>query len=126
MKSKKEHRVPLSDAALSVLDSLHDHRSGSFIFPTQRRGSKVDASLSSMALEMLLRRMEETITVHGFRSTFRDWAAETTTYANELCEAALAHVISNKAEAAYRRGDMLERRRQLMSDWATYCDGGDA
>ncbi len=75
-----------------------------------------------MALEMLLRRMKiENATVHGFRSTFRDWAAESTHFANEVCEAALAHVIANKAEAAYRRGDLFEKRRQLMEAWAAYC-----
>jgi integrase len=76
-----------------------------------------------MALEMLLRRMKiENATVHGFRSSFRDWAAECTNFPNEVCEAALAHVIENKAEAAYRRGDLFEKRRKLMEAWGNYCN----
>ena len=79
--------------------------------------------MSGMSMEMLLRRMgRPDITVHGFRSTFRDWAAECTPFANEVCESALAHTIGNKAEAAYRRGDLLEKRRALMSAWSDYCD----
>jgi len=74
-----------------------------------------------MAMSMLLRRMKLECTVHGFRSGFRDWAAECTGYAHEVCEMALAHVIGNKSEAAYRRGDLFEKRRRLMTDWATYC-----
>jgi integrase len=123
MKGKREHRVPLSPASLALLERMAAKKRGDFIFPTQRSVSNADAALSSMSMEMLLRRMEQTVTVHGFRSTFRDWTAECTGYANEVCEAALAHVISNKAEAAYRRGDMLEKRRNLMADWATYCSG---
>ena len=75
-----------------------------------------------MALEMVLRRMKiDDVTVHGFRSAFRDWAAECTNFTNEVCEAALAHVIENKAEAAYRRGDLFDKRRKLMEAWAAYC-----
>ena len=74
-----------------------------------------------MAMSMLLRRMKLDCTVHGFRSAFRDWSAECTGYAHEVCEMALAHTIGNKAEAAYRRGDMFEKRARLMADWATYC-----
>ena len=75
-----------------------------------------------MALEMVLRRMKiDGVTVHGFRSAFRDWAAECTNFSNEVCEAALAHVIKNKAEAAYRRGDLFDKRRKLMEAWAIYC-----
>ena len=73
-------------------------------------------------MAMLLRRMKVDVTVHGFRAGFRDWAAECTGYAHEVCEMALAHVIGNKAEAAYRRGDMFDKRRRLMDDWATYCE----
>ena len=124
MKTKREHRVPLSGEVLAVLQSMASHRRGDFIFPTQRRGSTADAPLSSMAMEMLLRRMEQSVTVHGFRSTFRDWAAESTGHSNEVCEAALAHVVSNKVEAAYRRGDLLEKRRELMTDWGLYCSTG--
>ena len=72
-------------------------------------------------MTMLMRRMDVDATVHGFRSAFRDWAAERTSYAHEVCEMALAHVIGNKAEAAYRRGDLFEKRRRLMADWANYC-----
>ena len=78
--------------------------------------------LSIMAMTMLLRRMKVDVTVHGFRSTFRDWSAECTGYAHEVCEMTLAHTIGNKAEAAYRRGDLFEKRRRLMADWATFCD----
>ena len=77
--------------------------------------------MSVMAMTMLLRRMKAEVTVHGFRSAFRDWAAECTGYSHEVCEMALAHTIGNKAEAAYRRGDLFEKRRRLMGDWATYC-----
>jgi hypothetical protein len=75
-----------------------------------------------MAMNMLLRRMKVDATVHGFRSAFRDWAAESTGYAHEVCEMALAHMIENKAEAAYRRGDLFEKRRRLMADWAAFCE----
>ncbi len=128
MKSGKEHRVPLSDAAVKILQDLEPLKQDaeSFVFPGQKRG----APLSSMALLMLLRKMKrEDITAHGFRSTFRDWAAETTSYANEVVEMALAHSVGSKVEAAYRRGDMFERRRKLMDDWAAWCatqpNGGD-
>jgi integrase len=113
MKAGREHRVPLSRRALKIVKKMHGARNGDFVFPGQRPGNP----LSVMALEMVLRRMKtEGVTVHGFRSTFRDWAAECTLYPNEVCEAALAHVIDNKAEAAYRRGDLFEKRRKLMED----------
>ncbi len=122
MKAGKEHRVPLSPAALAILRTvkpLHtkpDDLSAP-LFPGQRTGQ-----LSVMAMTMILRRMKrEDITVHGFRSAFRDWAAESTSFAHEVCEMALAHVIGNKAEAAYRRGDLFEKRRKLMEAWATYA-----
>src|SRR4030081_1978443 len=90
----------------------------SVVFPGQKPGRP----LSVMALEMVLRRMKiEDATVHGFRSAFRDWSAERTNFTNEVCEAALAHVIENKAEAAYRRGDLFDKRRKLMDAWAAYC-----
>jgi integrase len=118
MKAGREHRVPLSRQALKIAKAMHEARSGDFVFPGQRPGKP----LSFMALGMLLRRMKiENATVHGFRSAFRDWAAECTHFANEVCEAALAHVIENKAEAAYRRGDLFDKRRKLMDAWATYC-----
>jgi integrase len=118
MKAGREHRVPLSRGALRIVKAMHDHRAGDFVFA----GEKPGKPLSVMALEMVLRRMQvERATVHGFRSAFRDWAAECTNFANEVCEAALAHVIENKAEAAYRRGDLFDKRRKLMEGWSAYC-----
>jgi integrase len=118
MKGGREHRVPLSQRAHEIVKALHEVRDSAFVFPGQRAGEP----LSAAALVRLLRRMKiEAATVHGFRSTFRDWAAECTNFANEVCEAALAHVIENKAEAAYRRGDLFEKRRKLMDAWAAYC-----
>jgi integrase len=118
MKAGREHRVPLSRRALKIVRAMHDIREGDFVFAGQKPGSP----LSVMALEMVLRRMKiDDATVHGFRSAFRDWAAECTNFPNEVCEAALAHVIENKAEAAYRRGDLFEKRRKLMDAWGTYC-----
>lgn len=120
MKSGREHTVPLSDAALAVLKRIEAEtltRGGDHLFP----GSK-GKPLSNMAGLALLRRMERSdITVHGFRSTFRDWCAEATDYPNHVAEMALAHVIDDKTEAAYRRGELLEKRRALMNDWATHC-----
>ena len=118
MKASREHRVPLSRRSLKIVKALHEVRDGDFAFPGQKSGKP----LSVMALEMVLRRMKiEDATVHGFRSAFRDWASECTNFSNEVCEAALAHVIGNKAEAAYRRGDLFEKRRKLMDAWAGYC-----
>jgi integrase len=118
MKAGREHRVPLSRRALKIAQTLHEARDGIYVFPGQKPGKP----LSVMALEMVLRRMKiEDATVHGFRSAFRDWAAECTSFTNEVCEAALAHVIENKAEAAYRRGDLFDKRRKLMDAWAAYC-----
>jgi integrase len=118
MKAAREHRVPLSPRALRIVTEMEDSRTSDFVFP----GEKPDRPLSGMSLEMVLRRMKiEGATVHGFRSSFRDWAAECTSFPNEVCEAALAHVIKNKAEAAYRRGDLFEKRRKLMDAWAAYC-----
>ena len=120
MKGGKEHRVPLSPRAVEILETLKPLRSDC-LFPAHRGGK-----LSGMAMAMLLRRMKVDATVHGFRSGFRDWAAECTGYAHEVCEMALAHAIGNKAEAAYRRGDLFDKRRRLMADWATYCASGGA
>ena len=118
MKAGREHRVPLSRRALKIVKAMHEARDGDFVFPGQKSGKP----LSVMALEMVLRRMKvDAVTVHGFRSAFRDWAAECTNFTNEVCEAALAHVIENKAEAAYRRGDLFDKRRKLMEAWAVYC-----
>ena len=118
MKAGREHRVPLSRRALKIVKALHEAHDGDFVFPGQKPGKQ----LSVMALKMVLRRMKiDDATVHGFRSAFRDWAAECTNFTNEVCEAALAHVIENKAEAAYRRGDLFNKRRKLMEAWAAYC-----
>ncbi len=115
MKAGKEHRIPLSPRAVEILEVVKPLGKDS-LFPADKGGK-----LSTMAMAMLLRRMKLDCTVHGFRSGFRDWAAECTGYAHEVCEMALAHVIGNKSEAAYRRGDLFDKRRRLMADWATYC-----
>jgi integrase len=125
MKAAKEHRVPLSDAALAVLREASDLRSSDAtdapVFPGGK-GGKATKGLSNVAMLMLLRRMERgDLTVHGFRSAFRDWAAESTGYQREVVEAALAHTIESKVEAAYRRGDLFEKRKRLMAEWASFC-----
>ena len=118
MKAGREHRVTLSKGTLKIINTMDAVRNSDFVFYGQKPGKP----LSTMALEMVLRRMEiADVTVHGFRSAFRDWAAECTNFSNEVCEAALAHVVRNKAEAAYRRGDLLDKRRELMEVWAAYC-----
>ena len=117
MKGGREHRVPLSEATLSVVQQMTKVRENDYVFPGDRR-----ATLSSMALLMLLRRIGHgDLTAHGFRSTFRDWAAECTDFPSEVVEMALAHSIESKVEAAYRRGDLFEKRRKLMDAWAAYC-----
>jgi integrase len=115
MKAAKEHRVPLSPRAVEMLKGLQP-LGRKWLFPGTKGGK-----LSGMAMTMLMRRMKVEATVHGFRSAFRDWAAECTGYAHEVAEMALAHTIENKVERAYRRGDLFEKRRRLMDDWATYC-----
>jgi integrase len=115
MKAGKEHRVPLTPRAVEILETVKP-LGGDYLFA----GSK-GRKLSGMAMAMLLRRMDSDVTVHGFRSGFRDWAAECTGFAHEVCEMALAHVIANKSEAAYRRGDLIDKRRKLMEAWAVYC-----
>jgi integrase len=137
-KTHREHRVPLCDAAMAVLEAMRDAflegrreflslygkpipndiALEGFIFAGMRRGK----GLSNMAMLKVLERMGyPDLTTHGFRSTFRDWAAETTGYQNEVVEMALAHAIAGKVEAAYRRGDLLEKRKELMRDWSAYC-----
>jgi len=117
MKSKRQHRVPLSDAAIATLKAVKG-RSKRYVFPGHKRGSH----LSNMAMMQVLKRMERIgITVHGFRSTFRDWCAESTNYPSDVAEMALAHTLRDKTEAAYRRGDLFEKRARLMADWARYC-----
>jgi integrase len=118
MKGGREHRVPLSQRALEIAKTMHEAGNSDFVFA----GHKPGKPFLMTALLTLLRRMNiEDATVHGFRSTFRDWAAECTKFPNEVCEAALAHAIENKAEAAYRRGDLFDKRRKLMDAWAAYC-----
>jgi integrase len=118
MKAGREHRVPLSDATLAILEELMKVHHGDVVFP----GGKAGRPISNMAMLMLLRRMGRgDLTAHGFRSTFRDWAAERTGFPAEVAEMALAHVVGDKVEAAYRRGDLFQKRRQLMDAWARHC-----
>ena len=120
MKARREHRVALSKRALAIVSELDKTRTSEFVFP----GQKPNRPLSNMAMLMLLERMGRrgAITSHGFRSTFSDWASEVSPYSSELRETALAHAIGNKAEAAYRRGDALEKRRAMMESWAQWCE----
>ncbi len=120
MKAGRDHRVLLSSAAMKVLGKMQPLQHDDYIFP----GLKQSRPLSDQALTKTLRRMaitEEQASIHGFRSTFRDWVAEKTNYPSEVAEMALAHKVSNQVEAAYRRGDLLEKRRKLMESWAHYC-----
>jgi integrase len=119
MKAGREHRVPLSARAISILKELAKVNSGDFIFAGQARNKP----LSNMAMDMMLRRMKrEDVTVHGFRSSFRDWAGNVSSFPREITETALSHVIGDKTEQAYRRSDALEKRRKLMDAWAAYCE----
>jgi integrase len=117
MKGGKEHRVPLSARAVDILKEMQEVRQNDLVFP----GFKQGRPLSDMRLLMLLRELRPGITTHGFRSTFKDWAAECTETPNFVSEAALAHVVADKVEAAYRRADLLEKRRMLMDAWDRYC-----
>lgn len=123
MKAKREHRVPLSKTAMRILRALKEDASGDWVFP----GGKKDKPLSNAAMLELLKGMDyrdkegERITTHGLRSSFRDWCAEHTEHPSEVAEMALAHTIDSKVEAAYRRGDLFEKRRALMADWETFC-----
>jgi integrase len=121
MKGRREHRVPLSDRAVQILKAMQSRKVSEFIFP----GSKQNRPLSVMALEMVLRRAKIDATVHGFRSAFRDWSGERTAFPREVAEAALAHLVGDETERAYRRGDALEKRRALMDAWASFCDADD-
>jgi integrase len=121
MKGGREHRIPLSDHALAILEEMKPSRDleGGFVFPGAQRGKP----LSENAMYVRLQRMGRAdLTVHGLRSTFRDWAAERTSYPNHVVEMALAHAIPNAVEAAYRRGDLFDQRRKLMSAWSAFCD----
>lgn len=120
MKAGKEHRIPLSPRAVEVLEAIRSNSSAAdgFVFP----GNRAKKPLSSMAFLMLLRRMEyRGITAHGLRSSFRDWCAERTNFPSEVAEMALAHAVGSKVEAAYRRGDLYQKRQQLMDAWARFC-----
>lgn len=120
MKAGKEHRVPLSLRAVEILKAMQGLRK-EWLFPGTKGGK-----MSGMAMTMLLRRMKVDVTVHGFRSGFRDWSAECTGYAHEVAEMALAHIIESKVERAYRRGDLFDKRRRMMDDWASYCASDSA
>ena len=120
MKTGREHRVPLSNATLAVINKIAATREGEFIFP----GGKAGRPLSNMALLMLLRRMGRAdLTAHGFRSTFRDWAGDTTDFPRDVIEMALAHTLGDKVEAAYRRSDGFQKRLLLSEEWAAFCAG---
>lgn len=122
MKAGREHRVPLTGRMLEILREVEKLRGDSdFVFVGPR-----GRALSNMSMDAVLRRMQLDVTVHGFRSAFRDWAGNETLFQREVAEAALAHVVGDKAEQAYRRGDALEKRRALMEAWADYCEGRDA
>ena len=122
MKAHREHRVPLSPRALTILHEMqaarHVDTDNGFVFAGGRAGKP----LSNMAFLMLLRRMGRAdLTAHGFRATFKTWASERTSFQNEIIEASLAHITGGKVEQAYMRGDLFEKRRRLMQQWATYC-----
>ena len=120
MKAGREHRVPLTDAAMELLLPLMEARTGDFVFLGQQPGRP----LSNMAMSQLLKRMKcREITAHGFRSSFRDWAGDCTSFSREVAEGCLAHIVGNEVERAYRRGDALEKRRGLLDAWASYCGG---
>lgn len=122
MKAAREHRVPLSTHAQELLHSLSRSKRGPFVFSNALLGEK---AMSNMAMAMLMRRLGfGHFTVHGFRSTFRNWAAEQTSYSREVCEHALAHQLPDRVEAAYLRSDLLDKRRSLMQDWAEFCRSG--
>ena len=117
MKAGRRHRVPLTDRGIEILRAMSQVRTSDFVFA----GMKAGRPLSGMALEMVLRRMKADVTVHGFRSAFRDWAGESTACPREIAEAALAHLVGDEVERAYRRGDALEKRRSLMDAWEAFC-----
>ena len=119
MKGGREHRVPLSSHALRVLETVAPLRKYDWVF--EGRAGK---ALTDKAMIRVLRRIDRPdLTVHGFRSTFRDWAAEATNHPREVAEAALAHALRDKTEAAYQRGDLMEKRRRLMEEWSKFCAG---
>jgi len=118
MKAGRPHRIPLSPRCMEILERVKElSNSGSFVFP----GRSAKKPLSTMVFLMMIRRMGKEITAHGFRSSFRDWAAERTNFSREVCEMALSHSVSDKTEAAYLRGDLFDKRRDLMDTWAMYA-----
>jgi integrase len=123
MKAGRPHRVPLAPQCIEILARAKELAGGEeFIFP----GRSMGKPLSNMAFLMTLRRMGREFTVHGFRSSFRDWASERTNFPRDVCEMALAHAVKDKTEAAYRRGDLFEKRRDLMALWASYATSAPA
>jgi integrase len=117
-KSGKPHRVPLSRQALHRIETMQKLSSGPYIFS----GAGMDGAMGAMAMLQLLKRMGRSdLTVHGFRSSFRDWVAEQTSFPSFVAEAALAHAVADKVEAAYRRGELMQKRWELMNAWASYC-----
>jgi integrase len=123
MKGGRSHRVPLSDRAVAIVRVMQTVKCSDYVFPGRKRGRP----FSNMAMLTTLCRMgRDDLTAHGFRSTFRDWAAEETNFQNHVIEMALAHIISDKVEAAYRRGDLFEKRRRLMDAWSAFCDSATA
>jgi integrase len=121
MKARRDHRVPLSEAALDLLRSLPSDTEGDYVFVSPMARGKPMSNMAMLKTLKLMKRPD--LTVHGFRSTFRDWAAETTVYPDTVVEMALAHAVGNAVEAAYRRGDLFEKRTRLMADWSSYCAG---
>ena len=117
MKAGKEHKIPLTDDAIRLLKNLPRFEGSNYVFTAARGGP-----LSDMAVSMVCRRMGAGAVPHGFRSTFRDWAAENTNFPREVAEMALAHTIESAVEAAYRRGDLFDKRRRLMEAWGAYCN----
>ena len=121
MKAGKLYRVPLSDRCIEILAQAKEMSGGGiYVFP----GRTAKKPLSDMVFLMMIRRLGKDITAHGFRSTFRDWSAEKTNFSREVCEMALAHSVSDKVEAAYLRGDLFDKRRELMDTWAKYATAG--
>jgi len=119
MKGKVEHVVPLTQTVIKVLEQVQMFQDSEYVFP----GARAGRPLSNMSMNMLMRRMGvQDATVHGFRSSFRDWCGDHTRYPREVAEAALAHKVGNKVEQAYRRRSALDKRGELMQDWSKYCD----
>jgi integrase len=119
MKAKTEHRVPLCDRAIQIVEDLRKQATSNYIFCGSHDGKPISDTAMTKALR--LHSPDKTATLHGLRSSFKDWATEVTNYPNELSEQALAHVTGTKVERAYRRGDALDKRRELINDWAQYC-----